>query len=434
MSLLIAMGKSRRITKPVSCWVVICALFSLTIGQSGKPEASKPAWLDESLRRNIYPFEIKDGKLFGQGENFLADSMKEVQFVAYGEEHNRRAVHQFGSALFRFLHENFGFNYLALEEDPYWGKVLSQAARKGGSEEIVKLALRYPNAFHLLSEEEMQMIGDAGKLSKAKENSIWGLNQVFGAAHIYARLVEIAPNNTARQTAQRLLDESLEFEKERFQKNIHYLVQVAKVEDFESLRKSFQPLPKSEAAWLIDQIQLSHQIFSPYGTKPSPSPAVFYEAGKKRETNMKHLFADRYREAKASGETLPKVLAIFGQLHLYRGLSDRTEQYSFGNFLSETAIINRQNSFHIYCGVDSAYSRKGFFAELIRVASELSGDSSAGAIIDLRPLFDLARRDKNLDPQLRRLIMSFDAFLFLKDAEWGSIKRLETPNFRWYPD
>ena len=68
--------------------------------------------------------------------------MKEVQFVAFGEEHNRRAVHQFGSALFRLLHESFGFNYLALEEDPYWGKLLSRAARKGGGEEIVSLTLR----------------------------------------------------------------------------------------------------------------------------------------------------------------------------------------------------------------------------------------------------------------------------------------------------
>lgn len=117
---------------------LICTSCVLTIGQAESPESIKNTQLKESLREHTYQFHIKDGKLLGQGEEFLFGTMKEVQFVAFGEEHNRRAVHQFGSALFRLLHESFGFNYLALEE----GKLLSRAARKGGGEEIVSLTLR----------------------------------------------------------------------------------------------------------------------------------------------------------------------------------------------------------------------------------------------------------------------------------------------------
>jgi hypothetical protein len=86
-------------------------------------------------------------------------------------------VHQFGGALFRLLHEKYDFNRLALEEDPFWGKMLIEAVREGGAEAVINLGLRYPNAFHLSTEDEIQMIGEIGKISAAKE-AIWGLNQV----------------------------------------------------------------------------------------------------------------------------------------------------------------------------------------------------------------------------------------------------------------
>jgi hypothetical protein len=384
------------------------------------------------LRANTFPIQIQNGKLSGKGAEVIESSLVDVQFVALGEEHNKRAVHEFGDALFRLLNEKYDFNYLALEEDALWCKMLSEAAKKGGGEEIINLALRYPNAFHLPTENEMQMIGDIGKISTAKY-PIWGLNQVFGAAHIYERLVKIAPNKTARETAQKLLDQSLEYEKERFAKNVHYLVSVAKQEDFEALRAAFKPQKDSEAEFLIEQIALSNRIFAPYVASPRPSSAVFYESGKMRETNMKRLFAQKYREAQKSGETLPKVLAMFGQLHLYRGLSERTEQYTLGNYLSELANFNGQKSFHIYTALDAEYVYKGAFANLAKTALEIAKNAGAsGAVVDLRPLFDYARNNKDMNPELRRLIMSYDVFLFLRDSETGSIKRLQTPNYHWY--
>lgn len=383
------------------------------------------------LRANAFEIQIQDGRLSGKGAEIITASLDGVQFVALGEEHNKRAVHAFGGALFRLLHDKHGFNYLALEEDAYWCKMLSEAARAGGGEAVVNLALRYPNAFHLLTENEMQMIGEVGKTSGSK-NAIWGLNQVFGAAHVYERLVKIAPDKAARAVAQRLLEQSLEYEKERFQKNVHYLVQIARPEDFEALRNAFRPAKNSEADFLIGQLALSNRIFAPYVAQPRPAAAVFYESGKMRELNMKRLFAERYREAQKAGDALPKVLAMFGQLHLYRGLSERTEQYTLGNYLSELANFNNQKSLHIYTAVDADYVYKGAFEPLARIASEIAGNKSAGAVIDLRPLFDYARTSKEMKPELRRLIMSYDVFLFLRDAETGSTKSLQTPNYRWY--
>lgn len=84
-------------------------------------------------------------------------------------------------------------------------------------------------------------------------------------------------------------------------------------------------------------------------------------------------------------------------------------------------------------GVDADYYRKSAFEPLVRTASEAAKLADAsGAVIDLRGLFDYARTNKEMNPELRRLIMSYDIFLILRDTETGSIKRLQTPNFRWY--
>jgi hypothetical protein len=412
--------------KLLCCLAFVCAFCFFADAQTNS--------FEQLLQMNgAFPFRIQDGKLSGKGAELIDSSLRDVQFVALGEEHNKRAVHQFGGALFRLLHEKYDFNYLALEEDPIWGKMLSETARNGGAEAVINLALRYPNAFHLSTEDEMQMIGEIGKISPAKE-AIWGLNQVFGAAHIYDRLVKIAPNKQARAAAQKLSDAALEYEKERFQKNVHYLVAIAKSEDFASLRETFKPAKNSEADFLTEQIALSHRIYAPYAAKPRPPSAVFYESGKMRETNMKRLFAQHYREAQKTEKTgLPKVMAMFGHLHLYRGLSERTEQYSLGNYLSELAIFNDRKSLHIYMGVDADYYRKSAFEPLARTASEAAKlVDASGAVIDLRQLFDYARNNKEMNPELRRLIMSYDIFLLLRDTETGSIKRLQTPNFRWY--
>ncbi|MCO6510237.1 MAG: hypothetical protein J5I65_05530, partial [Aridibacter famidurans] len=84
-----------------------------------------------------------------------------------------------------------------------------------------------------------------------------------------------------------------------------------------------------------------------------------------------------------------------------------------------------------YSAVNSEYSLTGSFGALAKAGLASGGD---GAVIDLRPLFDHARRDKAMNPELRRMIMSFDAFVIFRDGEWGSVKRFETPNFRWYPE
>ena len=388
------------------------------------------ASLDALLRANAYPFTIADGKLSGPGATLIESRTEGVQFVALGEEHNRRGVHEFGAALFQYLAQNRGFQYLTLEEDPYICHLVSQAARRHGTAGVLDLARRYPNAFHMYTESEFDMIGRVAQLSTAPTDPIWGVNQVFGAMHIYQRLAEIAPDANARAIAQRLLDQSKEYEAERFQKNLLYMSAVAKLEDFNRLREAFHPVSGSEADFLIAQMTLSNQIFAPYVMKPPPSAEAFYESGERRERNMKMLFAGDIRKAQAAGVAQPKVLAMLGQLHLYRGLSERTEQYTFGNLLSELATFDGMKSLHIYATVNAPFVFQSKHAPLARAALDAMGEAS-GVAIDLRPLFQAARKDPEIDPEVRRLIMAFDFFVLLRDAA-QPYEHLKTPNFRWY--
>ena len=393
---------------------------------------AQPPTRDDLIRANAYPFKIVDGVLAGPGADLIAKSSEDKEFVALGEEHNRAGVHAFGGALFRHLATQRGFQYLALEEDPYVGRLLSASARSGGRSAVIELARRYPNAFHMYTESEFEMIADAANVSNARSDPIWGLNQVFGAMHIYERLMALAPDAAARAAAERLRDQAREYEGERFQKNVSYMSTVARPEDFAELRKAFHPAAGSEAEFLIEQMALSNRIFAPYVTKPSPAAEAFYESGARREWNMKQLFAEDLRRAQKNGDPNPKVMVMLGQLHLYRGLSERTDLYTLGNFLSELATFEGMQSLHIYSTVNTDFEFKSPRAPLARAALAVLGESS-GVVIDLRPLVQLARHDSTLDPQLRHLILAFDFYVLLKNAEQGSYEHLRTPHFRWYP-
>ena len=97
-------------------------------------------------------------------------------------------------------------------------------------------------------------------------------------------------------------------------------------------------------------------------------------------------------------------------------------------------------SFHIFAIVDDPDVRKHWQGPIAQVASEVAANSKVdgkpaeAVIIDLRPLIPFARKSKDLDPNIRRLILGYDVFVVMRDNELGSLEKLKTPNFRWYPE
>jgi hypothetical protein len=386
--------------------------------------------LDSLLSAHTYSISYDRGVLAGDGLKALSGMIEGSQFVALGEEHNTRAIPRFTTALFRVLRENHGFQYLALEEGPYIGRLLSAAARTGGHDSVMALARRHANAFHMYTEEELEMAAEVGRSSAESVEPIWGVNQEFGASHVLERLTLLAPNDSARARAQQLLARAQQYEAERFQENVHYLAAVARADDFAELRDSFIPSAGSEADVLLTQLELSRRIYAPFAMRPAPPIQAFHRSGQERERHMKQLLSERLREAQRRTAKVPRVLVKSGHLHLYRGHSERTELLTLGNFLAELAIFNGFRSTHLYATVDRPYVRDGWLAPFVRAAP-----AGMDALIDLRDLQPLAARNRiaDLSPQVRRLILAYDAVLVFRDSAQGSLDRLRTARFRWYP-
>jgi hypothetical protein len=110
-------------------------------------------------------------------------------------------------------------------------------------------------------------------------------------------------------------------------------------------------------------------------------------ASVRRETVMKEFFLAHYR---AAGDK-PKVMTVFGQNHLHRGI-DRRGVSTLGNFIAELAIAENVQSFHVvlfaaggrinFFGIQDIDQRKddpgfGVFASAARYPATL---------FDLRPI------------------------------------------------
>lgn len=140
----------------------------------------------------------------------------EAQFVAIAEEHNRLQIPQITSMLFSVLHKKYGFNYLALEQGTVVCKMFASKPLVGNPDAIAEFAQKYTNAPTFITDQELQMIREAGRISDAKTDRIWGLDQEFGALHILEQLKELAPNDKARLFVEKLIEKALPYERNRF--------------------------------------------------------------------------------------------------------------------------------------------------------------------------------------------------------------------------
>lgn len=390
-----------------------------------------PSLLDSLIAANVHPIRVQDGRLAGPGAALLESAARDAHFVAVGENHNTRAIPEFTAALFSMLHHGAGFDYLALEEGPQIGRLLSRAVRADGPDGAFRLGLRYPSAFHMYTEEELRMIDRVAATSGARSNPVWGLNQEFAAAHALERLMEIAPDPAARTLAREQHRRALEYEAERYARNVSYLAGIATLDDFQALRRAFRPEPGSEADLLIGQLALSHQVWRPYYTTPRPHFSAFYDSGLRREQNMKALFTRFYRQAQAESGRAPRVLVKSGHVHLNRGLGPGNEVFTLGNFLSEVAAFQGGHSLHLYLVLNWPDLPESFLAPFVRHLAP-----GRDILFDLRPLQPWAAHGQipGLDARLRRVIVGYDALIVLSDTTRGSVEALRTPRFRQYPD
>jgi len=372
---------------------------------------------------NRYPLALEGTAISGPAVDFIVRSASRAQFVGIGEEHNVAEVAQFTSALFRLLHDRHGFNYFADEQDPWMCAAVSRPPVRGNLEAIVAIHRTNPNAFTFEGQEEMAMLADIGRISNAKSDPVWGLDQIFGALHVLEALQPMAPNDAARSRTRELMAIVQPYEQKRYVSGARYMADVGKPEEIAALRQLYHPKSGSEAEFLLDQVEVSLRVYHNYQLAAKEKQPTGYESNREREENMKTLFMRRYRTAERVDRVLPKVLLKFGHWHLYRGMS-RGSVFTLGNFISEFATSNGMQSFSIAVLLDDG---PGSNRDLIKYApwAKPFVDASAGAwtVIDLRPVraYAHAARLGTIDPELWRLIFGFDAVLFGHGAHGATV-------------
>ncbi|MDB4916444.1 MAG: hypothetical protein JWM95_4088 [Gemmatimonadetes bacterium] len=386
--------------------------------------------LDSLIGENSHLLTSRDGRLAGPAADLLQRAAEGTRFVAMGENHNTRAIPEFTVGLFRMLHDTYGFQYLALEEGPALGELLSRRMHRGVADAAFVVGREYPNAFHMYTEEELRMMDRVAAISQATQ-PIWGLNQEFGLLHVLDRLITIAPNEAARRAAEAMREECRKYEGERFARGESYISVPARGAQLAALHAAFVPAPGSEAERLLAQATLSHEIYLPYVTKPRPSDSTFARSSEERERNMESLLVGKLADARTAGDTVPRVLVKSGHTHITRMRAAGYRASTLGDGLADIAARIGGRTLTLYVLLHWDELNEGSFATFMRHAPD-----GVNTVIDLRPIraWAAARRYRGLDAELRRVIGGADMLVLLAGDERGSLDALRTPHFHHYSE
>ena len=373
--------------------------------------------LADALRQRSYPVVLHAGKLTGPGMELLVRKSDEAQFVLFGEEHYVKEFPEFLSALFVFLHEKRNFNYLALESDPVSSHVGSLPPLRGNLKVLGEYARRYPNAFTFPTDQELQLIATAGKVSTGRVDPVWGLDQSFGVLHALDRLGMLA---AARATPKfhELHKQAETQDLKRPNDNQRDYMETVSLSDLEGLRDQIAAPEGSEARFILDNLVSSSEIYG-YYRRAQTGELTGYANGFEREQLMKRLFLREYRAAEAQGERHPKVLVKMGHWHIYRGVGPSHLQ-TLGNFATEFAFANGSDALTVAVFLRGSWRDVRHQEGMVPIA--MATDPAAWTVLDFSALRPAVRAGRfgALDAHLLSYVYGFDAALVIGNATQGT--------------
>ena len=334
--------------------LALLLIFSgrLAAAQQTTPVSPPQLDLDSIVRANSHQLRDASGKINDEGWAFMMREIGDAQIVAIAEEHNVQEIPQFLRMLFVRLHNALGFNYVADEQDPYALRLISSLARVATEDSVKSLVRRWPTALTFATDEEIDMLYTAARMSTGRGNALWGVDQAFGANHYLVRLRELSPSPAATAKIDSLARVAAAADRQRYDSTwTHFMARIATEEDFARLRSLFNPAPGGEADWLLRALERSAHIYTAYTLAATQGKPTGWENAWSRERYMKERFAEEYRIATSRGDSLPKVLVKAGHWHIHRGLFPQSLALTFGTFVSELAQFNGKQSYVISTGI-----------------------------------------------------------------------------------
>lgn len=352
---------------------------------------------------------IENGRLGGEGGAFLRALGQQSQFVMIGEDHFNAGIAEFTEAYWRDLVEA-GYNYGALEIDPWTAARLSREVRGGGVDAwaaFLRAHGGYGVAPFVQLAPEAQLAATIVTTSRARQQpALWGLDQVFenAGAWLMSDLAARTQNAQARRIATAL---AADHERSWLGRGLHR-------EELEQLRSTLSHRRDREDRRLVEAMLRSQRIYAPF----MASVGEAYLANLDREMLMRQAFLAYYRAAERADGAPPRVMIKLGSNHGYRGPTP-TGVPGFGGFVSEFAMQNGQSALAVLavCGPGGAVAQMGgappqsctsyYNNETWSFLAPFT-DPQHVTIFDLRVWRLRLRRWEHLPADVRQALLSYD--------------------------
>ncbi len=380
------------------------------------PEGSPPSALLPSLvEHSRRTMRLENGRLTGEGAEFLRALGAQSQFVLIGEEHGNAGIAEFAEAYWCDLNA-VGFNYGAVEIDPWVAEAFTREVRAGGVAAWTRFASTRGGAVaapFVTWAPEAEYAATIVETSGARlQPPLWGLDQVFltSAPWLLRDIATNAYDREARAMAAALADAGAG------RLDWFPAIEESALTDLRAQLSSRRDAPYAE---MVDAMVQSRRIFRPF----SVNDGEVWLANRARETLMKQNFLAHYRAAERADGAPPRVMLKFGGYHMYRGATP-THVMGLGGFVTELATQNGREALSIYvaCGpggfagnMAGAEACDAPFAEGYSfLAPYVSADEIT--VFDLRTWKLRPRRWEHLSADARQLIDSFDVLVVIPNG------------------
>ena len=392
---------------------LLCVVTALTLG-AVVSSATDPS-PSELLAKNSHTLSFQGGVLSGPGWEVMKRATANSQYVLLGEGHDDQLTPIFAEAVYRTLNRAWGFDRLALEQDPVAMELACAPGRRGDPKALAELARRYPTMFEFASDQDLTFIANACALGRAP-NPVWGLEQALGSERYLEELETLAPSPSVKMMVSKLLGDVRLVEKVRkdYGKFLHDDPKTQP--GLEALRDAFGAEPSSRAAFLLRGLLRSAEIFG-YDRRAGQGEFVGLFNNTEREAEFKFHFRRLYGEAMQQGGP-PKVLFKFGSWHMYRGRSPGTA-FTIANHVHELAIFNGRDAYGILVlpGQTAWADLDNWLKPILPAAKP-----SEPLLVDLRELRGVQRFFRVQVPekdqwQIRDVMNGFDAIVILPDGK-----------------
>ena len=225
---------------------------------------------------------------------------------------------------------------------------------------MADLQHRFPDSIAILNDrQEGDLAEHCAEVAKGNGFELWGLDQEFlgSAGWILDRMLDTNPGPKATAAIQTMQKDEQAAAAEAARTGDSSKVYLLSSTDTQ--------IAAAESAILADGRRGTSQLFAQLTESRSiyrEQAVDFRAANGRRATLLKQNFLADYRAEESRLGLKPRVLAKFGDSHLYRGFNE-LHQGNLGSFLSELADVSGSRSLHIMIlgvqGEHAQYSKYG---------------------------------------------------------------------------